>query len=94
MRIWLSVHRYRCRNQECPRKVFCERVPGVAQAYARHTDRLDEVIGAVGYVAGGLPAARLLERLAIRISDDSVRRRVVRHPVTQPEQPVRHLWRR
>ncbi|MBK5293438.1 MAG: transposase [Acidobacteriia bacterium] len=50
------------------------------------------VVGAVGYVAGGLPAARLLERLAIRISDDSVRREVIRSaPRQQDQESVRNL---
>jgi hypothetical protein len=40
---------------------FCERVPGVAKVHARYTERLDEIVGVVGYVAGGLPGARLLE---------------------------------
>jgi transposase len=71
--------------------VFCERVPGIARAHARQTERLADLVGAVGYVAGGLPAARLLERLAIRISDDSVRRRVVRNTAPEQKEPVRHL---
>ena len=62
VRIWLSLHRYRCGNHQCPRKVFCERVPGVAKTYARYTERLDEIVCVVGYVAGGLPGARLLDR--------------------------------
>ena len=72
--------------------MFCERVPGVALSYARRTERLAAVVGAVGYVAGGLPAARLLERLAIRMSDDSVRRQVIRSAATRQEpEPVLHL---
>ena len=78
VQLWLNLHKYRCVQPDCPRKVFCERLPGVARPYARRTERLAVVVGAVGYVAGGLPAARLLERLAIRISDDSVRREVIR----------------
>jgi len=92
VRIWLSVHRYRCRNNECARKIFCERVPGVARVYGRYTERLDEIVGVVGYVAGGLPGARLLERLSIHASDDSVRRRVRRNdPSAQDRQPIRYL---
>ena len=46
----------------------------------------------VGYAAGGLPGSRLLNRLAIAISDDSVLRAVTRppHPVVASE-PIRHL---
>ena len=72
VQLCLSLQKYRCWQPDCRRKVFCERLPGVARVYARRTDRLDAIIAAVGYVAGGLPAARLLERLAIQTSDDSV----------------------
>ena len=76
VRIWLSVHRYRCRNHQCTRKIFCQRVPGVARVYSRRTERLAEIVTVIGYVAGGLPGARLLERLSIQTSDDTVRRLV------------------
>ncbi len=92
VRIWLSLHRYRCGNHQCPRKVFCERVPGVAKTYARYTERLDEIVCVVGYLAGGLPGARLLDRLSIKTSDETVRRRVRRNgPSVQQDQPVRYL---
>ena len=92
MQVSLKVSRYRCRNALCSRKVFCERVPCVARLYARETLRLSEIIGAVGYVAGGLPGARLLDRLAIKTSDDTVRRRVSENrPELQEQAPIRHL---
>lgn len=92
VQLWLSVHKYRCRQRDCPRKVFCERIAGVARPYARRTERLAVIVGAVGYVAGGLPGARLLQRLAILMSDDSVRREVIRHaPRPQDQEAVRSL---
>ena len=48
VRIRLSVHRYRCRNHKCARRIFCERVPGVARVYSRCTERLEEIVGVVG----------------------------------------------
>jgi transposase len=92
VQIWLNVSRYRCRNIACTRKIFCERMPGVARVYARQTMRLSEIIGVVGYIAGGLPGARLLDRLAIKTSDDTIRRRVSgNRPESQEQQPIRHL---
>jgi len=73
--ILLRVRRFRCRNHRCPREVFTERINGIPP-YLRQTSRLTEIVRAVGYAAGGLPGARLLGRLAIRISDDTVLRRV------------------
>ena len=92
VRICLSVNRYRCRNHGCPRKIFCERVPGVARVHGRSTERLEGIIAIIGYVAGGLPGSRLLERLSVRASDDTVRRRVSTNgPASQDPQPIRYL---
>jgi transposase len=55
--------------------VFTERIEGIP-SYLRQTSRLAEIVRVVGYAAGGLPGARLLARLAIRTSDDTVLRRV------------------
>jgi transposase len=38
--------------------------------------RLCEIVGLVGYALGGLPGERLLDRLGIKCSDDTVLRRV------------------
>jgi transposase len=48
----------------------------VACKYARQTNRTSEIIRLAGYIAGGRPGERLLIRLAIRTSDDTVLRRV------------------
>lgn len=75
VQIRLRVRRFRCRNRHCARRVFTERVEGIPP-YLRQTHRLAEIVRVVGYAAGGLPGARLLARLAIRTSDDTVLRRV------------------
>jgi len=62
------------------RKIFCERLPRVARAYGRQTERTSEIVRLIGYVAGGLPGQRLLARLAIATSDDTVLRRIRRKP--------------
>ena len=58
VQLWATVGRFHCRNASCPRKIFCERLPGVARAYGRQTERAAEIIRLVGYVAGGLPGQR------------------------------------
>ena len=50
--MWATVGRFRCRNASCQRKIFCERLPCVARAYGRQTERAAEIIRLVGYVAG------------------------------------------
>ncbi len=92
VQLWATARRFRCRNSACPRKVFCERLPQVARVYGRRTDRASEIIRLIGYVAGGLPGQRLLARLSIATSDDTVLRRVRQVPGEAPASiPVRNL---
>lgn len=90
VQLWVTARRFRCYNRRCPRKIFCERLPKIARVYARQTNRACEIVQLVGYVAGGLPGERLLARLAIVVSDDTVLRRLKR-PVAGPPVPVRNL---
>ena len=76
VQLCLQTRRFRCRNGACRRKIFAERLPGVAAARARESRRLCEVLGRVGYALGGLPGARLLGHLGIASSADTVLRRV------------------
>jgi hypothetical protein len=76
VQLWATVGRFRCRNSSCPRKIFCERLPSVARVYGRQTERASEIVRLIGYVAGGLPGQRLLDRLCIATSDDTILRRV------------------
>ena len=74
--IHLQARRFRCRYTACDRKIFAERLPDLAGPKARETTRLCEIVGLVGYALGGLPGERLLHRLGIVRSDDTVLRRV------------------
>ena len=92
MQLWATVGRFRCRNSLCPRKVFCERLPRIARAYSRQTDRASEIVRLIGYVAGGRPGQRLLARLSIATSDDTVLRRVRQEASPElPGRPMLHL---
>ncbi|MBY0502708.1 MAG: ISL3 family transposase [Bryobacteraceae bacterium] len=90
--IQLRVGRFRCRYRHCPRKIFTERLPRVARSYSRQTLRLGEIIRLIGYAIGGLPGQRVLERLAVCVSDDTVLRRI-KAPSAQSPSPdqIRHL---
>jgi DNA-directed RNA polymerase subunit N (RpoN/RPB10) len=90
--IELSVARLRCRNQACSRKVFAERLPGVAGPLLRRTDRVLELLRLLGHSSGGRPAERILARLGLVVSDDTVIRHVKRHARERPETgPLRVL---
>src|ERR1700688_257122 len=90
--LWVTVGRFRCRNASCPRKIFCERLPRVVRPYGRQTDRVSEMVRLIGYVAGGLPGQRLLARLSIGTSGDTVLRRIQQEPAQVPSaRPIHHL---
>ena len=92
VQLWVTVGRFRCHNSSCPRRIFCERLPDVAQVYGRQTTRASEIVRVIGYVAGGLPGQRLLARLSIATSDDTVLRRIRREPEPTPNRlPVHNL---
>src|ERR1041385_5296305 len=91
VQLWATVGRFRCRNPSCSRKIFCERLPRIARAYARETEHAAEIVRLVGYVARGRPGQRILDRLSMRTSDDTVLRRVQGESRQEPCPPVRHL---
>jgi transposase len=70
------VRRFFCRATDCPRKIFTERLPDVAAAYARVTERLQEAHRSIGLALGGEPGARLAASLGMPTSPDSLLRRV------------------
>jgi len=74
LRVRLS--RWRCRNGHCKRRIFSERIPSVAAPHRQRTERLEEVIQIVGHSLGGRPAERLLARLGMPVSDDTILRQL------------------
>jgi transposase len=63
IQIDLSVRRYFCTAPECPRRIFTERLPTVANPWARRTQRLANVQQQLGIVAGGSAGAALATTL-------------------------------
>ena len=47
--------RWRCRNQQCDRRIFTERVPGLAAPFARRTARLRKSSGCSAIARAGGP---------------------------------------
>ena len=74
----LRVHvgRWRCRNAGCERRIFTERPLNVCAPHARQTKRSDEIIAVVGRALGGRPGQRLMGRLGMPLSADTLIRRV------------------
>lgn len=61
----LIVHvcKFFCSNPACPRRIFTERLPGVAAPWARKTVRFVQRLQSIGLALGGAAGARLGARL-------------------------------
>jgi transposase len=76
----VRLRRFRCSRADCPRAVFCERLPGLLLAHARSTNRLTDSHRAVGFALGGEAGARLARHLDMPTSPDTLLRRVKETP--------------
>jgi transposase len=86
----LVVRKFRCTRPDCPQAVFCERLPGLLDAYTRSTARLTDAHRAIGFALGGEAGARLAGRLAMPTSPDTLLRRVKDAP-DEPTPPPRYV---
>jgi transposase len=97
----LDVHtrRWFCRTPACSRRIFAERWPGLFGPYARRTARVAIVIEAIALALGGEGGARILSRLGLILSPDTLLN-LIRAAVAAPASPPRVLgiddwsWRR
>jgi transposase len=74
----LHLGRWRCRNAGCQRRIFTERLPKVCAPYTQQTTRTSEIIAAMGHALGGRPGERLMRRLGMPVSADTLIRQVKR----------------
>ena len=70
----VHVRRLRCLNRKCAQRIFAERVEDLVSSHARRTRRLREIQRSVGLALGGEAGARLIERLSMPISADTILR--------------------
>ena len=78
IRIKLNTRKFRCRNDACRRKVFCERLPKVVDSYGRKTVRLQALFGILAFVLGGEAGAKTAREIGLQISGDTLLRRIRR----------------
>jgi transposase len=86
----LVTRRFYCRRPDCRRRIFCERLPGLAAAHARTSGPLTESHRDIGFALGGEAGARLAGKLAMPTSPDTLLRRVKSAP-DQPAPPPRYV---
>ena len=74
----MQVSRWRCLNAECERRTFTDQLPEIVCPYARRTQRIAELVYLIGHGTGGRPAERLMKRLGMSVSDDTILRHLKR----------------
>ena len=85
----LRVHvtRWCCRNGRCAAAIFADRLGGVSAARVHHTSRCGSVIHLVGHAPGGRGGERLLVRLGMAVSGDTILR-LLKRPAAEPLAPA------
>jgi hypothetical protein len=76
----------------CPRQIFTERLPTVAAPWARRTLRLAQLLLAYGLALGGEAGARLVARLGLRPSPDTLLRLAQAAPAPTASAKARAWW--
>ena len=80
LQLQLSVRKFFCRNPDCERKVFTERLKTLTEPWARMTTRLREQITSIGLATCGKGGVRLADRLGIETSRNTTLRRIMEVP--------------
>jgi transposase len=88
--ILLQTRRFFCADERCLRRIFTERLPGIAERYARRSSRLSQTLTWVSLALGGRASARLAGRLGLPASRATMLRtlRGQSHPATTPSPRV------
>src|SRR6266702_1585936 len=81
VRLQLRVRKWFCRNRQCPRRIFTERLPTVAAPWARRTLRLVQRLVDLGVALGGKAGVRLGQRWDLAVSRNTLLRLLRRLPV-------------
>jgi transposase len=90
LRLTLSAWKFVCPQADCPQRLFCERLPGLARTQARTTTNLDDAHRSIGLALGGEVGSRLAAVLSIPTSPDTILRRVKNMPAP-PATPPRYV---
>lgn len=87
VRLHLTVRRFFCDNEHCPRRTFAEPFPSLLHHRARRTQRLSQQQLSVAFAVSAEGGRRLLEMLAMPISGDTLIQDIRRLPQAGGETP-------
>ncbi len=89
VKLRLSVRRFRCKQPACRRKTFSEALaPSIGRRHGRRVARCDGLLHAVGLALGGRPGSRMMARLAVPWSKDTLLRAVRREAAAAGPAPA------
>jgi transposase len=76
VRLLVTARKFVCRTTDCPRRVFCERLPELTHPHAHTTGELADAHRHIGLALGGEAGSRLATELGLPTSADTILRRV------------------
>ncbi|MFF0095302.1 ISL3 family transposase [Streptomyces canus] len=85
--IHLTVRRFICSTDDCPRRTFAEPFTQLTAPYARFTTRLGRILERVGLALAGRAGARLTAQLGFHVGRMTLLRRVMALPDPQLSTP-------
>jgi transposase len=88
LRLVVQVRRFFCAKQDCPRKIFAERLPALTEVKARMTRRFQRGLAEVGFALGGRAGAQLGAVLGWRQSRSTILRTLRRLPEPKRATPL------
>jgi len=77
----VHVRKFVCHNEECVRRIFCERMPALVPVYGRRTVHLQAWLRRVGFALDGQPGARLSRACSMGAGRTSLLQLVRRAPL-------------
>jgi transposase len=87
VQLHLTVRRFFCQNNQCPRLTFAEAFPQLLNYKARRTQRLRKQQLAVAFAVSGEAGRRLLQALGMPLSGDTLIREIRMTPEENPDTP-------
>jgi transposase len=88
VRLRVQVRKFFCDNPSCPRRIFSERLDGIAQVSARRTERQRAALLRIALANGGEAGARLAAHLGYRVSPDTLLRLLRAAPEAEVPTPA------
>ncbi|MBB4717801.1 transposase [Streptomyces luteogriseus] len=82
--VCLHVRRFFCPNASCGRLTFVEQVLGLTRRHSRRSERLRQVLAAVGLALAGRAGARMAQVFGVPVSRSTVLRLVAALPEPPP----------